>query len=129
MFWGKFIRIAFELLKMVGRWVLRRVSERGRTRILEYMREKIDTFSAKAEAFAKEGKTLRAGWYRFRMRNWTKVAQWLEKHWGRITRAGAKRIDRAIDRLHERAASELPDQVPCECFESWQLNPAWTATA
>lgn len=107
------IGAAIDILRWVGRWVLRRIGQVGRKRIIAYMEEKIDLFYALAKGAFLRKQTLREGWYRFRARNWTRAVKWLKDHALRLGAIGARTVDKRI-------LDRVPDQVECETFEGWR---------
>jgi len=92
---------AIRLLQAIGRWVLRRVSERGRKHVIQYMQGRVDLFRDRLFA----AKTmLHRGWLQGRINRWESVIKWLKAHW--VTKKIARCLDQAMTREVQYSAEK-----------------------
>ena len=65
-----------KLIIAIGRWILRRIVQRGRVALINYMEGKVDDFERR---LAKAKTPRRKKWLRGRIRRWNAVIAWLKK--------------------------------------------------
>ena len=107
------ISAAYLLLRVVGRWVLRRLSEKGRAWILRHMGKKIRKFRRQALELWDAGKKVRSRWRAGRAHRWSAARAWVRRHWYRLTRKGAEKLENVI-------RDRIPWQVhDFEDFDTW----------
>lgn len=110
------IALGYLVLRVVGRWILREISGRGRRWLLRRMAHKIKKFRGKAVDLL-DKHPLRSRWNAGRAHRWAAARAWVKKHWYRLSRRGAKKLD---DVIRERIPEEVPD---FEDFDQWYSTP------
>lgn len=113
---SKIIQGLLNIAKKIGRWVIRRLSERGAIRLLGYMEGKIDDFKrriARIEKFSKKLTKMskrRIAWIQFRIRNWSAAVSWISNNNTALKEAAVRKFDKEHEELQHIAMDTEPGE-------------------
>ncbi len=110
-----------KVLQWVGRWILSRLSDWGRWKLVRYMSRKIRKFKRRADKWETRGRNLRSKWNELRAGRWTKAKRWIQRHWLRLSKKAADRLDGVIADAVETYV--LPEGGRSGGFHHWARGP------
>lgn len=120
-------RLLLPILRLAGRWLIRRVIRHGAKRILARIEARIEEFHdrildlrddrrrAKTKAWTRRCDR-RIRWLQFRIRWRTRVVQFIARHQGKLTTESLRLADQQYDRLSER----IPERPPRDAWDAWR---------
>jgi hypothetical protein len=108
------VRIA----KAIGRWVLVRYLEYGRTKLVHYMEGRIDVFEAR---FKRARSRARRRWLAFRINRWKLAVKWLKTEGKRLAK---KSVERLRKKLEEEGCALVGDLESFARFQRGRVRRA-----
>ena len=110
-------KLFLPLLKRFGRWVIRRLSEWGRTRLTARIQKKVAQMRVRLE---RARTPRRKRWLRFRIAWRTRLLAWISKHSAKLTQKAVDAADAALT----RAGHRIPHHHGRDSWGAWDRATA-----